>query len=334
MARPYVNLKSENILDELMQVLSSNIARYSALKGVVGITLNGGLSRGYADKLSEIDLVIYLDKEHYENWHKEKAPVALGIVKLDGYLYDIKLADYDDESEKQWDSVALWDLSYAHILFDPLGKIKKLMENKLSVPEISRAEGLMFSSWWYFKLAGDIWISRGDALQGHFIMNRAIIPLLEALFIANEEYIPHEKWIIHMSRSLKWKPEQWEERLAGFLSGGDLSIPALAARQKIMEGLWKDVDTYLIRKSCTGLQLNFSQRGCYELVKYLVDKGRVTIAEWEEKSSIAALNYEPFYSFASIRDGWVIADEEKLADVRPEDMYSWMYEVLCAARPD
>ncbi len=328
MTRPYVNLKSKNIIDEMLQVLNNNLERFIKLEGVIGVTLNGGLSRGYADDLSEIDLVIYLDKDHYEKWNRGKSPIALGIVKQDGYLYDIKLAEYEKEKEKQWDSVSLWDLSYAKILYDPSGKIKELMDDKLTAPKTAQAEGLMFGAWWYFKLAGDIWIKRGDILQGHFIMNKAVIPLIEALFIANGEYIPHEKWIIHMSRSLKWKPESWEDKLACCLSAGDLTVESLVNRQRTIEGIWNEIDQYLINSEDRELNLNFSQKGCYEQVKYLLDKGRVTVETWEARYGLSALNYEPLYSFTNINDGWVIADKEKLRAIKPENMYYWMFDII------
>jgi len=35
------------------------LPRFKEFPGVVGITLNGGLSRGYADHLSEIDVTFY-----------------------------------------------------------------------------------------------------------------------------------------------------------------------------------------------------------------------------------------------------------------------------------
>ncbi|WP_312654249.1 nucleotidyltransferase domain-containing protein, partial [Aminipila sp.] len=66
MKRPYVNLKSENKINDFMLELQNSIKKLKSLEGVIGITLNGGMSRGYVDYLSEIDIVIYLDKENYE----------------------------------------------------------------------------------------------------------------------------------------------------------------------------------------------------------------------------------------------------------------------------
>ncbi len=335
MSRPYVNLNSNNIIDDLLGVLNLEIDRLKLIDGVAGITLNGGLARGYADHLSEIDIVIYLEKRCFENWQKAKTPFPLGIVKLSGYLYDIKIADFEYEEKREWDSVSLWDLSYSKILFDPKGKIERLMKDKLShTPKVTGAEGLLFSSWWYYRLAGDIWIHRGDVLQGHYMLNKALIPLLEALFIANREYIPHEKWIVHMSRSLDWKPENWEEILSKALSTGDLSIQTLISRQTAIESAWKEIDEYLISKEYPDFKLFFCQRNSYSLLKLLVDRKFVTIEEWETRSNIMALNYEPFYSIVTIHNDEIVLDEEKLLSINPEDMYYMMYDVVQYVRDE
>lgn len=81
------------------------------------------------------------------------------------------------------------------------------MEMKLAdPPRRLQAEGPLFQCWWYFRLAGDIWIHRGDTVQGHAMLNKAATQLIEALFSANCEHVPHEKWLIHFSRSLAWTP--------------------------------------------------------------------------------------------------------------------------------
>ena len=131
MNRPYVKLNSKNIVNELLMALDKEISKIKSIDGILGITLNGGLSRGYADQLSEIDIVIYLHEDQYGEWQRGTSPIPLGIVKLNGYLYDIKVVALESEKKRSWDSVALWDLSYSKILFDPKGQIEELMKDKL-----------------------------------------------------------------------------------------------------------------------------------------------------------------------------------------------------------
>ena len=126
MTRPFVNLRSQNRLGELAGQLRRNLDRFLAFEGVVGNLLCGGLSRGYADHLSEIDLTIFLTPKQYAKYQHEKTPLPMGIAVIDGYLYDIKLEDYEAALAREYPMVALWDLSYAQIVYDPQEKLAAL----------------------------------------------------------------------------------------------------------------------------------------------------------------------------------------------------------------
>lgn len=47
---------------------------------ILAISLNGGISRGYADHLSEIDLTIYLEEDKYIKWSNSTTPISKGIT--------------------------------------------------------------------------------------------------------------------------------------------------------------------------------------------------------------------------------------------------------------
>lgn len=333
MKRPFVNLKSENKIDEFMEKLRNNLKRFESLEGVVGITLNGGMSRGYADHLSEIDLVIYLDEKYYELWNNGGSPIPEGITKFDGYLYDIKLACLEEEKKKVWSGVALWDLSYAKILYDPCGVIKELMLDKLKEnPKPLQAEGTLFSCWWYFRLAGDIWIHRGDTVQGHHMLNSAAAKLVEALFLANGEYVPHEKWIMHFSRTLAWTPGNWDTMLLQAMSTGDFSIESLIKRQGVIEKLWKEIDRYIIGKECPEFKLSIMQKSFFDLFELLLKSDVMTIEEWKKHASLGFLLNEPFFSLIMIDNEKIHVNRNELFTISPEDIYSWHYEVLEACK--
>ena len=72
----------------------------------------------------------------------------MGITVIDGYLYDIKLVNYEDELERSYDSTALWDFSYADILYDPEGKIAEFKSRKLACTvDIDSAGGLLWEAY-------------------------------------------------------------------------------------------------------------------------------------------------------------------------------------------
>lgn len=329
MKRPYVNLESENKLNDFYAALKRHIKLFKELEGVEGITLNGGMSRGYADHLSEIDLVIFLNNNSYELWNKGKSPVPAGITRIEKYLYDIKILSLEEESKNEWGSVALWDLSYSKILYDPSGKIETFIQYKLKKrPEPLQAESMLFSCWWYFRLSGDIWIYRNDILQGHYMMNLAVTKLLEALFTANGEYIPHEKWIIHFSRTLAWTPDRWEERILMAMNTGDYSTESLVERQCVIERLWEEIDNYINRNYCPNYKLKIMQKSFYNLLWLLIKNDEISVEEWTKNSSLQILSSEPFFRFVTVAEDKLIINKDKAFSVKPEELYHWHYEVL------
>lgn len=198
----------------------------------------------------------------------------------------------------------------------------------MNKPEPLQAEGLLFSCWWYFRLAGDIWVHRGDTLQGYYILNNAVTKLVEALFIANGEYIPHEKWIIHFSRTLPWTPIQWERRLLEAMSTGDLSLQSLIKRQVAIEKLWEEVDEYIVKKECPHLNLRVMQKTFYDLLKLLLKNNFITVEEWNKNAGLSILSQEPFASFVKVINEKIVIDKEKVLSIKPEELYYWHYEVL------
>lgn len=331
MKRPFVNIDSENNIEELLNELNKCMNKFLAFNDIVGIMLDGGLSRGYSDYLSEIDIVIFLSQEQYQKYKKTKTPVPLGITKINGYLYDIKIEDFNEVLNRSYDMVALWDLSYAKIIYDPVNKVSEFIKQKLSLPiNISQAEGLMFDAWWNYRLAGDIWINRNDIIQGHFMLNNSLKPLISALFIVNEEYIPHDKWLVHMSKTLEWKPENWNDVLIKIFSTGNFDLQSLITRQQAISELWSEID-----KKFTGindLKVNFMQKYFFDTFKLLTEKGEIAIQEWEKISSIDILNSQLFYEVTSIKDETIIVDIDRLMSLKPEDMYSWFYEIADMVR--
>jgi hypothetical protein len=333
MTRPSVQISSENQLGSLRQHLDTMLPHFGSFQGVVGVTLNGGLSRGYADHLSEIDVTFYLTSEAFDSWRNSKAPIALGITMLDGQLYDIKHVSYIGELDRDWEDVALWDASYAEILYDPDGHLSKLFAQKLGDgPDFRVAEGLMMNCWWHFQLAGDIWIHRGDILQGHHMFNQSINPLVQALFVANREYIPHEKWLLHLSRSLDWKPADWESRLGAAMSTGDLTIESLRARQAVIGKLWGEIDRCIIEQFAPHLPVHVMQKSTYEHLKLLADAGRMILEEWQAQTGNDFPNWDPFYPIIRLEQGRIILDREALLEIGPDEMYSWHYDVLLAVK--
>jgi hypothetical protein len=332
-SRPRVQIDAPNQIADLRQHLEGQLPRFIAFEGVVGLTLNGGMSRGYADHLSEIDVTFYLTPEAYAAWQSGGAPIAQGITVLEGQLYDVKCVSYPTERDRTWESVALWDASYAEILYDPDGLLHAMFDEKLASrpdPCAGPVEGLLMGCWWYFELAGTIWIERGDALQGHHMLSQAVTPLVQALFVANREYIPHEKWLLHMSCSLAWVPADWERRLRAAMDTGDFTRASLVSRQAVIRALWEDVDTQIKQICCPDLPVHVMQRSTFEHLRLLANEGSMTLEAWRERTGGDVPTGDPFYPVIRVEGDRIVLDLEALLRIGPEDMYAWHYEVLRA----
>ncbi len=332
-SRPTVQLHSANRSADLRAHLATVLPMLQTLLGVVGITLNGGLSRGYGDHLSEIDLTLYLTVAAYADWQTHGSPLATGITVLDGQLYDIKVADYAAEAAQPWSDDACWDGSYAEILYDPEGLVAQLYAAKVAEsPPLDMAGGLMMSCWWHFRLAGDIWIHRADPLQGHHILHQAVIPLVKALFVANREWIPHDKWLLHMSRTLAWQPAQWVARLQQALTTGDFSMQSLRERQQVIADLWTELDRHLIETYWPDLPVHVMQRSFYRLLEQLNQQGVMRRSAWAAAGGAALFNVDPFHKLVTVDGEFVALDRQRLLALEPTSMYAWHYAVAAAVR--
>lgn len=322
MNRPHVQIDRPSCLEAYRRALDTLLPRLADQPGLVGVTLNGGMSRGYADALSEIDLTLFTQGD-------PTLPVARGITRIDGALYDIKTEDYDACLSRPWDMTALWDASYAQVLLDPSGRIAAMLAQKLAVrPQAREAAGYLFDGWWHFRLAGDIWIQRGDAAQGHLVLGGAIVPLISALFVANGEWVPHEKWLVHFSRSLPWQPEGWSEGLERALQVRAMDAADLIRRQGELETLWRGIDRRVCALCGYDNGLTASQQGAYDALAALAREGRISLDAWEARFGAGGLGSEPLFSLAHVADGQVILDRERLLRAQPGDFYDWFYQVV------
>lgn len=333
MGRPYVQLNTQNLLTQLREHLNKQLPWLREIPGVEGITLNGGMSRGYADHLSEVDVTVYLSEAAFARYQQGLNPITSGIVVIDGQLYDLKVCSLQAEMAAEWSDVARWDGSYAEILYDPEGKVAALYAKQLAEPpKAAGAGGRLFDCWWHFHLACRIWIHREDGLQAHLMLNRAIEPLVKALFLVNQEHVPHEKWLIHMSRTLAWRPERWEERLAAAMTIPAPTVLTAAVRRGAIADLWAEIDRYAVATHFPGHPLPLMHRGFYDLFKWLVERGEMPLADWTARAGGDMLSLAPFNACVTVADSMVRLDRERLAALGPADLDPWFYDLVVAVR--
>lgn len=320
-----IKIKKKNLVNDMISHLEDHLHIFKE-DGLVGITLNGGLSRGYGDHLSEVDVTLYFDKESYNKYRQGLYDITEGICMIDGLLYDVKILDFEEEEKRSFSVVTeLWDMSYAKILYDPNSRVKSLYEEKLK-KEVSseQAGGYMFSSWWHIKLACDIWLHREDSLQGHMMLNEAAKTLVQSIYIVNQEYVPHEKWLLHFLDRLNWLPLEATDLLNILFFTGDLSLASLQQRQEKMLSVYESINNY------AGFDL--SKKGFIKKIEMVLSKKIYDFNEFDELVGLNTINSDPFNKFVKRVGDTIVVDHEAFMSLSESQMYEWHYSTVTAVQ--
>lgn len=328
-----MKIRKENKVDELISHLKEHVNRFINDE-VIGVTLNGGLSRGYGDHLSEIDVTVYFSEKGYKDYGEGLYDIKEGICVIKGQLYDVKILNYQTELNRTMSVVTeLWDMKYAKILYDTECRIEALfekhLERKVSFDDVS---GPLFAYWWHYKLAGDIWIHREDPFQGHFILNEGVKHLLKVLYLINKQYVPHEKWLVHNLYQLIWLPSAPEILLKQMMDTGNMSMKSLKKRQESFDHIFQAIHNYLLLQYKLPEGIDGTMYGFYKKLMAIVSVDKHPIQDFKEHYGLALLHSDPFADILRIEGAYVIVDKIKLHEIKSEDMYSWHYHVLDEVR--
>ncbi|MBX3002086.1 MAG: hypothetical protein KF893_26410, partial [Caldilineaceae bacterium] len=146
--------------------------------------------------------------------------------------------------------------------------------------------------------------------------------------------IPHEKWLLHMSRSLDWQPTDWGNRLCAALSTAAMDISSVRTRQGVIRQLWTEVDNYIKAQYFPNLPVHMMQKSTYDKLKRLVDATAIAVDEWQTEFGESVPNSDPFHALIRVQDARIVLDDEALLRIGADAMYSWHYAVLNALRRD
>jgi hypothetical protein len=269
--------------------------------GVVGITLAGGLSRGYGDALSEIDLYVYLDDDIYQEWIVGMGPILYGNGLWNDLWVDIKFFSYEKEWSEDWNLIKKWDSSYNIILFDPEQKIEKLLIIKDLFTSKEKIDYALkfFEHCEYFGDSATLqWIYRGDPLAASQLINYGVSSLIGMIFVANEEYPPHQKWALNYSYSLQWLPKNWKDRISRVLLPKELTLNEVKKRHRVFVRLYKDCKEKIFGKEFRNI--TFVDILTMAELQYIIDNTPVPIERFAENFDIIHLAIESIREFIEI----------------------------------
>lgn len=307
--RPHGEISSKGKYNEMLNEAKKIANKLSKQEGIVGITLGGGLSRGYADELSEIDLNVYLEDDIYNNWIIGMGPVPHSDALWEGSYVDIEFFSYENKLMENWGLIKKWDASYNVILYDPEQKLEKLFKEKdifTSKEKFDLAAECFENCMYIGDLVIQQWIKRGDSLAANQLINKAVHSLIGMVFLANDEYPPYDKWALNYSYSLNWLPRNWKQRMSEIILTKEISIKEAERRHELFVNLYKDCWEKLVGKELRNLE--FIDVITLKELQFIIDNSPVSIKKFKERFNIKHLSYEPIYKFTNI----IIQNSKKL----------------------
>jgi predicted nucleotidyltransferase len=205
----------------------------SELKEVVGVVLLGGAARGYSDRLSEIDLAIFLTRDGIR-----KLPRGEHLWR--GYLLDNDLHVYDREVAVDWSQEKRQAFSEGEILLDKTGLVQLLLRSKLKFTTSERRriilENLLFLED-RIESAKTVWPRRGHIPSAHYAVTMGLEHLLKVLFAYNRRFLPSDKWRFYYSYHLPWLPRSYRKTLTEIMEVEGVTHADLKRRVANLERL-------------------------------------------------------------------------------------------------
>ena len=245
-----MELKGENRIKAFKRIAKGLASKISNCEGVTGIAFIGGLVRGFADKYSDLDIVVLLAGKD-EKLRKRFYELASNEAKRNNVDIDLEVHFFEDFRKRQWDEIDRWAFAKAKIVFDPKGALKEALGEKLRRSEsfwINRV--IVYAEYlkWYccppHENVGTIaesWVERCDLQSAHYCLNYSVDLMLKILFALNREYLPAAKWRLFYSRNLKWLPKDYKSLVEDAMRVRSYSLGDFKRRLQALREMWRSI---------------------------------------------------------------------------------------------
>ncbi|MBS7632558.1 nucleotidyltransferase domain-containing protein [Candidatus Bathyarchaeota archaeon] len=241
-------LQGENQIGKFRNIVGKLVSRITTLEGVAGVVFIGGLARGYADKYSDIDILVFLDRKD-KNLRRRLRQIGAEEQKRSHIDIDLEVHFLQDFSRWKWSEMSLWDFSHAKIVYDAHGKIRKSFNRKLRISRNFWVKRIVIYSEylkWYccppkrgLETLVDAWVVRGDMVSAHYCVNYAFDLMLRVLFALNKEFLPPQKWRLFYSYSLNWLPKDYRKLVEETMTVKSFSKRDLDRRTQALQTMWQ-----------------------------------------------------------------------------------------------
>ncbi|RDE12717.1 MAG: hypothetical protein C4K47_07315 [Candidatus Thorarchaeota archaeon] len=267
-----IHLAGKNMISVFQKSAGSIVSQVSVLDGIAGIVLLGGLTRGFADKHSDLDIMVFLTEAN-GGLRSAIRRIANDEQKKTGTEVDLEIHPLEGFERRRWTEVDRWDFCSAKVVFDATGKVDKMIHAKLAVPEEFWVKRVVVCSehlkWYCCPPSDDVStivetsIERGDLTAAHYCLNYGLELLIRILFALNKAFLPPPKWRIIYSKELRWHPANYETALEEILRIRSLSKTEIERRLKLIRELWSETAARIMSDMALSPQM---------ISKYYVEK--------------------------------------------------------------
>jgi predicted nucleotidyltransferase len=247
--RMRARLKGKNRIRLFRQAAKRLTSHITSYEHVTGIVFLGGLTRGFTDKSSDLDGMVFLERKNQVQ-ETQIRDMVTEEAKRSGIDIDMEIHLLRDFAKWRWTEINRWDFSHAQIAFDKKEHVRKIIEARLKVPDEFWTRRIVvcaeYMKWYCYspkKSIGTIaeaWIDRGDLISAHYCVNYGVELILRAVFALNREFIPPPKWRVYYFRDLKWLPKN-HNLLDQAMRVTDLSVDDLRRRLEAVRQIWTEV---------------------------------------------------------------------------------------------
>lgn len=264
-----MELKGKNTLEESQKTADEYIDRIKDFKPLIGIGKCGGLARGFIDKHSDLDIELFIPNTVKKNWKDNKEEIEDKLIPEEAEIqeerpkntykflwkdeqFDLTFQFYEDLREDEWSQVKRFSFSLMDIAYDPQGKIEELMDKNLVFPDSEKKNlGHKYSLnfLWFLQWDSWIWRDRGNLIAAHREITYSAEYLAKLIYLYNDEFIPHEKWIWHNLFNLEKKPSNLEERFKEALKLNEFTEEELRRRARALKNIWSELKEELYQES-------------------------------------------------------------------------------------
>ena len=243
-------LKGENRIQTFKRIARELVSETSIHKDVVGIAFLGGLVRGFADKFSDVDIVVLLAEK---NQLLRKRLYDLSSIMQKRFNTDIDLEVHflEDFRGQKWDEIDRWEFSKAEIVYDPEGVVKEVFKEKLKLPTNFWTKRVVecaeYLKWYCCPPQADVgtvaesWLERGDLSSAHYCLNYAVEVIVRIMFAINKQHLPAPKWRFFYSYHLEWQPRNYKRLVTDAMKLKSFSMEDFNRRLMAIRKIWRDI---------------------------------------------------------------------------------------------